>query len=514
MLFSHSVTIYMLNYLQNAVKITNTMNRLSVSSLLICAILFFGSCESIKLSSTTTQPINQSNTLVDAEAQEELRKKLIEKRLEAAREKARVAAAEHRAATNQPTQIVVENTNPQTATASINDVPTKTEMATKEPTPKAEATTTVNEDVTDNRKVMAERLAQARLKARQAAAEAKTKLENKEEIVQITETEVKPTEVVEIKPAPEVIVAEETTKSKTTSTKRVPLTQLLRKRKQLKKADTPTEEIIVSTEEVNQTTSQPIVQAEPTMMPAPEATIADTRKPVTKLPSSSEESLYKYYFPIDDLKEAKAYRYVLDARFERDTSYRLMKTLNYNGKTVLITEIYDKNLEIKTIIKEFVNVDGGYVENYTSYEVGGFGEINRVNCGVDIPENIKWNMEEGENVTLALNYHSSLYPNYDIRMKRSRALLAKDSEIESHGGEKVKVVVFEDQEETTFTNHKDVLENKISLKYINHYAEGKGLIEYHVKENLKPVNVYKLDEVMSFQEWSTLSKQKKSIKSN
>ena len=226
---------------------------------------------------------------------------------------------------------------------------------------------------------------------------------------------------------------------------------------------------------------------------------------VTKMDLPSN-TLKDYYFPVENLENAKAYRYIAEGDFP-DTTYWLMKALTFNGKNFLITETYDSKFQLKQSIKEMVNENGVFLMDYTSYEIDGLGEINNVIAGVDDDESFKWKMEKGDKIAMSLNYNSSLYPNYDITTYRERTFV-NESESVIFDGQALRTVMFEDKETAIFTDNKDEQETYAST-YFNQYAEGIGLVKYVVNKNSKDnseFKTYKLNKIMSYDEWQTIHK--------
>lgn len=226
---------------------------------------------------------------------------------------------------------------------------------------------------------------------------------------------------------------------------------------------------------------------------------------VTKMDLPSN-TLKDYYFPVENLENAKAYRYIAEGDFP-DTTYWLMKALTFNGKNFLITETYDSKFQLKQSVKEMVNKNGVFLMDYTSYEIDGLGEVNNVIAGVDDDESFKWKMEKGDKIAMSLNYNSSLYPNYDITTYRERTFV-NESESVIFDGQALRTVMFEDKETAIFTDNRDEQETYAST-YFNQYAEGIGLVKYVVNKNSKDnseFKTYKLNKIMSYDEWQKIHK--------
>lgn len=224
--------------------------------------------------------------------------------------------------------------------------------------------------------------------------------------------------------------------------------------------------------------------------------------------TSSFSPLKNYYFPIESLEKAKAYRYI-SMGDNPDTTYWLMKALNFNGQTFLITETYDSRFKLQLVTRELVDERGVFVMDYTSYEVDGLGEAKTIECGIDEDEGFRWNMSEGDKITLALNYNSSLYPNYDIVTQRDRYFVNQDDYV--YKGKTLRTIVLEDKETTVYTDHTDSKEEYASI-YKHHYAEGVGLVKYMVKKNTKAIKeakVYQLQGILSYKEWQALNSRNK-----
>ncbi len=234
---------------------------------------------------------------------------------------------------------------------------------------------------------------------------------------------------------------------------------------------------------------------------------------VEKTLAPSEQKLRPFYFPMDELKNGKAYQYIAGGT-NPDTTYRLMRAMNLGGQMFLITEEYNRNFEPKNIKKEHITDNGVFVKTFSSYESDGLDK-EKIVCGVDADDYITWGMKAGDKSYVQYNFNSKFYPNFDVVVKKNIELLKDDETIE-YNGQQLKVITVKDAEITVFTNHKKVSEERYKLEYINKYAEGVGLVEYAIQMVNHPTEVartYQLSQVMSYSDWSQIAK-KRNPKSN
>ena len=237
------------------------------------------------------------------------------------------------------------------------------------------------------------------------------------------------------------------------------------------------------------------------------ADVSSTAQTAEKELAPSEQKWRSFFFPINDLKTAQAYQYIASGS-SPDTTYKLMRTLDLGGKSFLITEEYNRHFQLKYIKKEQVNGNGVFVKTFTSYETNGLGETSLVVCGVIKDDYINWAMNQGDKSTVQYNYNSSLFPNYDITVKKKIEMLQDDVKIE-HEGKQLNAIMIKDAEVTVFTNHKKVSEERYKLEYINQYAEGVGLVQYAIQMVNHPTEVprtYKLAKVMPYTEWDNMAR--------
>ena len=228
---------------------------------------------------------------------------------------------------------------------------------------------------------------------------------------------------------------------------------------------------------------------------------------VEKELAPSEQKWRSFFFPINELKTAQAYQYIASGS-NPDTTYKLMRTLDLGGKEFLITEEYNRHFQLKYIKKEQINGNGVFVKTFTCYETNGLGETSLVVCGVVKDDYINWAMNQGDKSMVQYNYNSSLFPNYDITVKKKIEMLHNDIKVE-HEGKELNAITIKDAEVTVFTNHKKVSEERYKLEYINQYAEGVGLVQYAIQMVNHPTEVprtYKLAKVMPYQEWDNMAR--------
>ncbi len=222
--------------------------------------------------------------------------------------------------------------------------------------------------------------------------------------------------------------------------------------------------------------------------------------------SVAEQKLRPFYFPINELKSGKAYQYVAGGNHP-DTTYKLMRAMELGSETFLIIEEYTAGFELKSIKKEHITPNGVAVKTLTSYETDGLGEKARVICGIDADDYINWGMETGDKSYIQYTYNSSLFPNFDVVIKKNIEVL-KQNEPYSYQGKNLNTFTLKDAEVTTFTDHKAVSEERYKLEYINKYAEGVGLVQYKVQMVNHPTEIartYNLEKVMTYNEWSSAS---------
>ena len=222
--------------------------------------------------------------------------------------------------------------------------------------------------------------------------------------------------------------------------------------------------------------------------------------------SVAEQKLRPFYFPINELKSGKAYQYVAGGNHP-DTTYKLMRAMELGNKTFLIIEEYTAGFELKSIKKEHITPNGVAVKTLTSYETDGLGEKARVICGIDADDYINWGMETGDKSYIQYTYNSSLFPNFDVVIKKNIEVL-KQNEPYSYQGKNLNTFTLKDAEVTTFTDHKAVSEERYKLEYINKYAEGVGLVQYKVQMVNHPTEIartYNLEKVMTYNQWSSAS---------
>ena len=258
----------------------------------------------------------------------------------------------------------------------------------------------------------------------------------------------------------------------------------------------------------NPVTDTPVNQAE-------EGSTVDDNTPISldiiesDVASETQEilapTLKPFYFPIDELEAAKAYRYVPDDG-SSDTTYWLMKTIAFGGKSFLITEKYDHNFTLIASIRERLNEVGAFVESYTAYENNGLGGAQAVEYWIDDNEEFRWNMDNGRFAMVTMNYNSNEFLNYDITSYRERHFREKSGSF-SYQNRTVETIILEDKLVTVYVDNKNNEESYPS-SCENHFAVGIGLVKYTIfnkGDGFSVARTYTLDRIMDYNEWQRIS---------
>lgn len=219
-------------------------------------------------------------------------------------------------------------------------------------------------------------------------------------------------------------------------------------------------------------------------------------------------TLKPFYFPVDELETAKAYCYVPDDG-SSDTTYWLMKTISFGGKSFLITEKYDHNFTMLSSSRERLNEIGAYLESYTAYENSGLGGSQAVEYWIEDNEAFRWNMADGRFAMVTMNYNSNEFLNYDITSYRERYFRNKgDSFI--FQDRVVETIVFEDKLVTVYVDNKNN-EDSYPSSHEHHFALGIGLVKYTIfnqGDGFSVARTYTLDSILDYKTWQTLSQKK------
>ncbi len=217
-------------------------------------------------------------------------------------------------------------------------------------------------------------------------------------------------------------------------------------------------------------------------------------------------TLKSYYFPIEKLETAKAYCYISNDG-SPDTTYWLMKSITFAGKSFLITEKYNNNFVMISSSRERINEVGAYIESFTAYESSGLGGTQAVEYWVEDDEGFRWNMDDGKFAMVSMNYNSSDFPNYDITSYRERHFLDKNG-VFTFDNRDLKTIVLEDRQTTVYVDNKNNEESYPS-SCENHYAKGIGLVKYTINKQDKGFTLartYRLTRTISYSEWQNLIK--------
>ena len=216
-------------------------------------------------------------------------------------------------------------------------------------------------------------------------------------------------------------------------------------------------------------------------------------------------TLKPFYFPIDELEAAKAYRYVPDDG-SSDTTYWLMKTIAFGEKSFLITEKYNHNFTLIASSRERLNEVGAFVESYTAYENNGLGGAQAVEYWIEDNEEFRWNMDNGRFAMVTMNYNSNEFLNYDITSYRERHFREKSGSF-SYQNRAVETVILEDKLVTVYVDNKNN-EDSYPSSCENHFALGIGLVKYTVfnqGDGFSVARTYTLDRIIDYSEWQRIS---------
>ena len=227
---------------------------------------------------------------------------------------------------------------------------------------------------------------------------------------------------------------------------------------------------------------------------------------MSKIDNIPTPTLKSYYFPIEKLETAKAYCYISNDG-SPDTTYWLMKSITFAGKSFLITEKYNNNFVMISSSRERINEVGAYIESFTAYESSGLGGTQAVEYWVEDDEGFRWNMDDGKFAMVSMNYNSSDFPNYDITSYRERHFLDKNG-VFTFENRDLKTIVLEDRQTTVYVDNKNNEESYPS-SCENHYAKGIGLVKYTINKRDKGFTLartYQLTRTISYSEWQNLIK--------
>ena len=227
---------------------------------------------------------------------------------------------------------------------------------------------------------------------------------------------------------------------------------------------------------------------------------------MNKIDNIPTPTLKSYYFPIEKLETAKAYCYISNDG-SPDTTYWLMKSITFAGKSFLITEKYNNNFVMISSSRERINEVGAYIESFTAYESSGLGGTQAVEYWVEDDEGFRWNMDDGKFAMVSMNYNSSDFPNYDITSYRERHFLDKNG-VFTFENRDLKTIVLEDRQTTVYVDNKNNEESYPS-SCENHYAKGIGLVKYTINKQDKGFTLartYRLTRTISYSEWQNLIK--------
>jgi hypothetical protein len=232
----------------------------------------------------------------------------------------------------------------------------------------------------------------------------------------------------------------------------------------------------------------------------------DSDPALNKINAVPSPTLKKYYFPIQTLETAKAYCFVSGGS-TIDTTYWLMKSLSFGGKSYLITEKYDHSFVMTSSSRERINELGAYVEDYTAYESSGLGGSIAVEYWVEDDEGFKWNMDNGVFAMVSMNFNSSDFPNYDITAYRERHLINSNATY-IFKGKTLPAVVLEDRQTTVYVDNKSNEESYPS-SYENYFAEGIGLVKFTINKRDKGFTLartYTLSHIIPYEDWQRITK--------
>jgi hypothetical protein len=254
-----------------------------------------------------------------------------------------------------------------------------------------------------------------------------------------------------------------------------------------------------------ETTSQPERMLSQANIPISIADM-DSDPALNKINAVPSPTLKKYYFPIQDLETAKAYCFVSSGS-TIDTTYWLMKSISFGGKSYLITEKYDHNFVMTSSSRERINELGAYVEDYTAYESSGLGGSIAVEYWVEDDEGFKWNMDNGSFAMVSMNFNSSDFPNYDITAYRERHLINGNATY-SFKDKTLPAIVLEDRQTTVYVDNKSNEESYPS-SYENYFAEGIGLVKFTINKRDKGFTLartYTLSHIIPYDDWQRITK--------
>lgn len=267
----------------------------------------------------------------------------------------------------------------------------------------------------------------------------------------------------------------------------------------------------------NTSTAENTTEPRETTTPQPERILKQANIPISiadmdsdpvlnKINAVPPPVLKKYYFPIKELETAKAYCFVSSGT-TIDTTYWLMKSITFGGKSYLITEKYDNKFVMTSSSRERINELGAYVEDYTAYENSGLGGTIAIEYWVEDDEGFKWNMEDGGFAMVSMNFNSSDFPNYDITAYRERHLINGNATY-NFENQTLPAVVLEDRQTTVYVDNKSNEESYPS-SYENYFAEGIGLVKFTINKRDKGFTLartYTLSHIIPYEDWQRITK--------
>lgn len=215
--------------------------------------------------------------------------------------------------------------------------------------------------------------------------------------------------------------------------------------------------------------------------------------------------LDKYYFPIEELKEAKVYHYKNEIDSEPDLFWKLSVKAD-DEKTFFITESYSYSTDNKLIqieeIKEEITEQGSFVVEYIQYEHDDYGNVFKLNSVLEDNCVFLWRMNSKDKITWTFHHESKVFNELTRNATKTRQLKNIDKEVNIFGN-KHKAIVFNDEIDLEYTyNETNQVESSYPSLQVSCYAKGVGMVSYNRKFKDGSEVTYMLEKIMPFDEWS------------
>lgn len=223
-------------------------------------------------------------------------------------------------------------------------------------------------------------------------------------------------------------------------------------------------------------------------------------------PSNEEKTEYKsYYFPIEELRTPKVYRYSSENTNDGDM-YWVMSTVAENNQTYLLTDAYTLdsmgNLNHIELVKEAITDKGAFVKEYSETQRNQHGQTFQSVVTMESDGIFLWDLKTDKEIIWKFKSVSKAYPDFENETYRERMFTGTHTTITFHSKE-TPAILLTDSFKIHFNNRSTKQQEAYDFSQTSYYAKGIGLYKFTRVFPDRQVTVI-LKEILSLDEWEKI----------